>query len=290
MKKIVSVDIGGTIIKYALIDENANILVKSKVDTEAFLGGKNVLNKVINIVKKFQKTEKIDGVSISTAGMVDSSTGEIFYSSNIPEYVGINFIKEIKEKFGLPCKVENDVKCAGIAEYISGALMNTKVSIMLTIGTGIGGCIINDGKIFRGSTNIAGEVAYMQMGGKHFQDIASTRALIEKVAEKKNDKIENWDGIKVFEEAKKGDYICKKAIEEMVDILGKGIANICCVVNPEVVVLGGGIMEQEDYLKKQIKNAVKKYLLPAIAKNVKIEFAKHKNDAGILGAYYNFVM
>ena len=76
----------------------------------------------------------------------------------------------------------------------------------------------------------------------------------------------------------------------MVDILGKGIANICCVINPEVVVLGGGIMEREEYLKEKIEKAVKKYLVPSIAVSTKIRFAKHKNDAGIIGAFYNFML
>lgn len=291
MKKIISIDIGGMVIKYALIDENSNILVKSKIDTEASLGGKAVLEKVINIIGEFQK-EEIIGVSISTAGMVDKTSGEIFYSSNIPEYVGINFKKKIKEKFGIPCEVENDVKCAGLAEYMSGASKDTKVSVMIAIGTGIGGCIISDGKIFRGFSNVAGEVAYMQIdgSGKNFQEVASTKALIEKVATQKNDIIENWSGIRIFEEAEKGDIICKRAIDEMVDILGKGIANICCVINPEVVVLGGGIMEREEYLKEKIEKAVKKYLVPSIAVSTKIRFAKHKNDAGIIGAFYNFML
>ena len=297
MKKIVSVDIGGTAIKYALIDENSNILVKSKIDTEASLGGKAVLEKVLNIIEKFQNEEifgkeEIIGVSISTAGMVDKTSGEIFYSSNIPGYVGINFKKEIKEKFGIPCEVENDVKCAGLAEYMSGASKDTKVSVMIAIGTGIGGCIISDGKIFRGFSNVAGEVAYMQIdeSGKNFQEVASTKALIEKVAIQKNDTIENWSGIRIFKKAEKGDIICKSAIDEMVDILGKGIANICCVINPEVVVLGGGIMEREEHLKEKIEKAVKEYLVPSIAISTKIRFAKHKNDAGIIGAFYNFML
>jgi len=288
MKKFVSIDIGGTAIKYGLIDEKGNILIKSKMDTEGYKGGKVILEKVINIVKEFQKTEEISGVAISTAGMVDIEKGEIFYSSTIPDYIGINFKKAIKKELNLPCEVENDVNCAGLAEHISGASKNSKVALMLTIGTGIGGSIIIDGKIFQGFSNSAGEVAYMKINGENFQDIASTRALIRKVAEQKNDTVENWNGKKIFEEAEKGDEICISAIDEIVDILGNGIANICCVINPQVVVLGGGIMERGDFLESKIRVALKKYLVSSIEKYTVIKFAKHKNDAGILGAFYNF--
>ena len=288
MKKYVSFDIGGTDIKYALIDETANIVEKYKISTEAYKGGKTILEKVIYIVKEFQKKEKISGVAISTAGMVDVEKGEIFYSSTIPNYIGINFKKEIEEKLNLPCEVENDVNCAGLAEYISGASKGSKIAVMVTVGTGIGGSIIINGEMLHGFSNSAGEVAYMNIDGKNFQNIASTSALVNKVATRKNETLENWNGKKIFEKAQKGDEICCKAIDEMVDILGEGIANICCVVNPEVVVLGGGIMEQEVYLKSKIEEALKKYLIYSIEQHTKIEFAKHKNDAGILGAFYNF--
>lgn len=289
MRKYVSFDVGGTDIKYALIDEKANIIEKYKTATEAYKGGKQILEKVINIVKEFQKREKISGVAISTAGMVDVETGEIFYLSTIPDYIGINFKKEIEGKLNLPCEVENDVNCAGLAEYISGVSKGSKIAVMITVGTGIGGSIIINGKMLHGFSNSAGEVAYMNIDGENFQDIASTRALIAEVVNKKRDILENWSGMRVFEEAKKGDEICCKAIDKMVDFLGKGIANICCVVNPEVVILGGGIMEQEGYLKSKIEKSLKKYLVAPIEKHTEIRFAKHKNDAGILGAFYNLL-
>lgn len=288
MKKIVSIDIGGTAIKYALIDENGNIIVKNKIETEAYKGGKVVLEKTINIVKEFQNTEEINGVSISTAGIVDAEKGEILYLSTIPDYNGINFKKAFRDKLNLPCVVENDANCAALAEYVSGASKKSKVALMITIGTGIGGSIIIDGNIFHGFSNSAGEVSYMKILGENFQDLCSTRILIKNVAETKKEPIENWDGIKIFNEAKKGDKICSEAISKMVDILANGIANICCVVNPEVVVLGGGIAEQEDYLKEKFETALNKYLVPAILEHTTLKFAYYKNDAGILGAFYNF--
>lgn len=291
MKKYISIDIGGTAIKYGIICENAEIMVRESMKTEAWQGGPAILQKVIGIVEDLMKRtqETISGICISTAGMVDTQKGSIFYSAPlIPDYTGTEFKKTLEEKFHLPCEVENDVNCAGLAECRSGAAKGSRVALILTIGTGIGGCIVLDGKVFHGFSNSACEVGYMHMDGSDFQTLGAASILTKKVSEWKGESEEKWDGYHIFEEAKKGDKICNCAIDEMTDILGKGIANICYVINPEVVVLGGGIMAQEEFLREKIENAVKKYLVFSIEKHTKITFAKHQNDAGMLGAFYHF--
>lgn len=291
MEKYISIDIGGTAIKYGLIGDNAEIIWKDSIKTEAEKGGPEILRKVTGIVQDLidRTQENISGICISTAGMVDAEKGSIFYAAPlIPDYAGTQFKKTLEEKFHIPCEVENDVNCAGLAEYRSGAAKGSSVALILTIGTGIGGCIIINGKIFRGFSNSACEVGYMHMENSDFQTLGAASTLTRKVAQWKEEPQEKWDGRHIFEEARKGDKICLRAIDEMVDILGKGIANICYVINPEIVVLGGGIMAQEDFLKERIENALKKYLVSGIEEHTKIAFAKHRNDAGMLGAFYHF--
>lgn len=289
MKNYVSIDIGGTAIKYGVIAEDGTILIKDKIDTEAYKGGPEILNKVFRIVENYLEKYKLVGICISTAGMVDTEKGEIFYSSPlIPRYTGTKFKEVLERKFSIPCEVENDVNCAGLAERISGSAINSKITLCLTIGTGIGGCILIDKNVFHGFSNSACEVGYMNMFDSDFQTLGATSILTKKVAERKQSSEEVWDGYHIFEEAKKGDDICITSIDEMVEIIGAGIANICYVINPEVVVLGGGIMAQDTYLKPKIEKVLKKYLLPSIAEKTRLEFAKHQNDAGILGAFYNF--
>lgn len=145
-----------------------------------------------------------------------------------------------------------------------------------------------DGKVFRGFGNSACEVGYMYMGDSDFQTLGAASTLTKKVAQWKGEPQEKWDGRHVFEEAGRGDRLCIRAIDEMTDVLGRGIANICYVIDPEVVVLGGGIMAQEDFLKEKIENALKKYLVPSMAEHTRIAFARHRNDAGMLGAFYHF--
>lgn len=289
VKNYVSIDIGGTAIKYGVIAEDGRILTKDKMDTEAEKGGPEILNKVFGIVENYLDKYKIEGICISTAGMVDTEKGEIFYAAPlIPRYTGTKFKEELERKYSIPCEVENDVNCAGLAERISGAAIDSKVTLCLTVGTGIGGCILIGENVFHGFSNSACEIGYMKMFDSDFQTLGATSILSKKVAERKQSSKEIWDGYHIFEEAKKGDEICITAIDEMVEVLGIAIANLCYVINPEVVVLGGGIMAQVEYLKPRIDKALQKYLLPSIAEKTRLEFAKHQNDAGMLGAFYNF--
>lgn len=289
MNNYIGIDIGGTSIKYGVIREDGEILCRYEGKTEAYKGGASILTKAVEIVQKLAVTYKISGICISTAGMVDTEKGEIFYSAPlIPDYAGTNFKETMESRFGIPCEVENDVNCAGLAEVVSGAARGSNIAVMLTVGTGIGGCILLDGKVFRGFSNSACEVGYMHMDDSDFQTLGAASILAKKVAGWKHVPEKEWNGHRIFEAAKRGDGICIQAIDEMTDVLGKGIANICYVMNPEVVVLGGGIMAQEKFLRSRIEHALEKYLVQSIAVNTRIAFAKHKNDAGMLGAFYHF--
>lgn len=127
------------------------------------------------------------------------------------------------------------------------------------------------------------------MRGSDFQTLGSASALTKKIADRKQEPEENWNGRRIFEKARQNDAVCMQAIDEMTDILGLGIVNICYVLNPEIVVLGGGIMAQEDYLKDKIRQAFESYFTNDAALHTKIAFAKHQNHAGMLGAFYHFI-
>lgn len=289
MKRYVSIDIGGTAIKYGIIREDGRILSRSLTDTEAEKGGPAILSKVRGLVAQIISQEEIQGICISTAGVVDPESGTITHSAPlIPDYTGTAYKKELEQHFLLPCEVENDVNCAGLAEYYTGAAAGAGSALMLTVGTGIGGCILLDGEVYRGTSGSACEVGYMNMQGGDFQTLGAASVLSKKVADWKNEPREFWDGYRIFEGARAGDGICIRAIDEMTEVLGQGIANICYVLNPEIVVLGGGIMAQEAYLRGKLERSLAKYLIPGIACHTRLAFAKHGNDAGMLGAFYHF--
>ena len=288
MKDYVAIDIGGTAIKYGLIGEDGVILKRGETLTEAKKGGSSILEKTGNLIEQLLGQETA-GICISTAGMVDTERGEILYAAPlIPRYAGICFKETFEKRFGIPCEVENDVNCAGLAEYISGAGRGCDPLLMLTVGTGIGGSLISRGQVFRGFGNSACEFGYMHMGSKDFQTLGSASSLSRRVARQKGESGKLWNGRRIFREAERGDKVCIRAIDEMVEVLGLGIANICYVVSPERVVLGGGIMTQEAYLKERLEKALQKQLIKPLASRVQVSFAKHGNHAGMLGAFYHF--
>ncbi len=213
----------------------------------------------------------------------------------------------------------------------------------MTIGTGIGGAVIIDGKIHNGCCNSAGEIGHtiiegnsLIIEGNSFQDLASTSSLVKKVARLKNmdykdlngkiifeeakagdeicilslkemirvlalgisnvkvARLKNMDykdlnGKIIFEEAKAGDEICILSLKEMIRVLALGISNVAYLVNPDTVILGGGIMAQEEYIRPILDEELKKILVERVYENTRIEFAYMKNSAGMIGALRNFL-
>lgn len=196
--------------------------------------------------------------------------------------------KELEKTLGIPCEVENDVNCAGLAEYISGAAKESHIMFCATVGTGIGGCAIVDGSVFHGAKHSACEIGYIPMEDSDFQTLGASSILIKKVAGKKREPLDMWDGKKIFELAEKGDEVCISAIKEMCDVLGKGLATICYVLNPDTIVLGGGVMAQKKILENEIIDSLKRYLKPILAEHLQVCFAEYGNEAGMVGALYNF--
>lgn len=291
MKEYICIDIGGTSIKHGVIQEDGHFLTMSELPTEAkAFGGPGILDKARKIITEYCSQYHPCGICVSTAGMVDCEKGRITYAAPlIPNYTGTEIKKTLEEEFHLPCEVENDVNCAGLAENFAGASKGCKISVCLTVGTGIGGAIIIDNKVFHGFSGSGCEIGYMHLPGGEFQDLGASSILVKKTAEYKQIPSENINGKYVFEQAKQGDADCIRAIEEMCDILGMGIANICYVVNPEIVVLGGGIMAQKAYLGEMLRKSLDKYLIPSVAQKTKLAFAENQNQAGMLGAFYNFM-
>lgn len=292
MGNFICIDVGGTSIKYGLATKDGSFISKGNILTEAKKdGGYGILDKIKKIVNSFINGNEVLGICISTAGMVDPNKGEIVFSLEelIPNYTGMKLKEEIENEFNIKCHVENDVNCAGLGEAWLGAGKEKSSVVCLTIGTGIGGCIILNGKLFHGFSNCAGEVGYMNINGESFQRQASTTTLVENVAKAKGIDKCLINGETIFKLAKENDEDAIKEIDSLVNILAIGIGNICYMINPEVIILGGGIMSQQEYLRPRLDRALKENLIERVYLSTKLEFAKLQNDAGMLGALYNFL-
>ena len=279
---IITFDVGGTSIKYGVVEfkeDEIHFLMKDEADT---FGGQGILKTIEEKTQEAMQSYPIEGLAISTAGRVDVETGTILLASNIPDYTGMCVKGLLEEKFHLPVWVENDVNSAALGETMYGAGKNASSSFMVTIGTGIGGAIVLDQKVFHGFTGVAGEVCFMNVKGQDYQDLCSTTALVHKVEERTHET--GLNGRIIFDRAKAGDAICKEVIEEICSDIVLGLNNCLCMVNPEVIILGGGIMSQEEYLRPIMEKYLKKHVNPIILKGTRLEFASLQNMAGMAGA------
>lgn len=293
MPYYVCLDIGGTSIKYGLADETGMFYHKGKRETGLPKKGiPYLLEQITDIIQTYQKNYAVAGAALDTAGIVDAKTGVILMEArNFPGYTGTNLIELVQHTCHLPCTVENDVNAAGLGEYWLGAGQKAKSLVCITVGTGIGGCVILNGHLLHGVSGSAGEIGYMRIPGTEddLEASAAVPRLVKTVAEAKGVPATELNGEKIFSWAKEGDTISIQAIDLMLQRLAAGIGNICCLLNPELILLGGGIMAQQEYLRPRLEVALKKALSPQLRGKTRIDFAHLGNDAGMVGALKNFL-
>lgn len=289
--KIIGIDIGGTTIKADLYDDFGTSLNQFKeIETiiDYDLGTNQILNQVCDLIGEYILNYSIDGVGISTAGVVNANTGEIIYAGyTIPGYIGVNFTSEIEKRFGLSTFVENDVNCAALGELWKGQAKDKKNVVMVTIGTGIGGSIIVNGQIVNGFNYTAGEVGYIPVGNSDWQSKASTTSLIH-LYQKKSLKT-NQTGRTFFTDLSSGDKIAKETFEIFVENLTKGLLTISYLLNPEILILGGGILAKKDILLPEIQGSLAKNVIDNRFLPKNVVAATLGNEAGRIGAVKNFL-
>lgn len=289
--KIVSIDIGGTGIKSDLYDEFGQSLaamreVATQVDLAA--GTNNILAQVLELVATYQDEYQLDGVAISSAGVIDPVAGKVIYSGyTIPGYIGTAFKDEVETEFQVPCWVENDVNCAALGEYWRGAATGTRSAVCLTIGTGVGGAILLDGAIWHGKSFAGGEVGYIPVDGHNWQDLASTTALCRDY--EKRTGLTGATGKTVMQAYREGEEAAIIAVDRFVDYFCRGLMPVLYLINPEKVIIGGGIMHQQAILLPKIKASIAELLQNAFFLPDEVAAASLGNEAGRVGAVYHFL-
>lgn len=282
---ILALDVGGTAIKSALINMG-QILDSSECLSEAKLGGPQLVK---NIMKTIDSYHNYDAISISSTGQVDSEKGCIIYANdNVPNYTGTKLSEIIREKYNKPVFLENDVNAAAIGEGFYGAGKGERDFLCLTYGTGIGGAIVFNGKIYKGNSGVAGEMGHMvthinglpcNCGQKGcYEQYASTTALLRNVmAYNKN--INN--GYQIFLELEKGNSKVKNIVDNWIDEILYGLINLVHIFNPSCIILGGGIMKQP-YIIDLINEKLRHKIMDSF-KDIKIVSAQLGNNAGVYG-------
>lgn len=287
--RILTFDIGGTNIKYGLCNEKFELSDLHTIPTEASKGGQYIIEKVIDIIETYTD---IDRVAISTAGQVDSENGIVVYATgNIPYYTGMMVKKTIENKTGITTYVENDVNAAALGEAKFGAGVGKSDFICLTYGTGIGGAIYLNNSLYKGSASSAAEFGHMithaggiecTCGGKGcYERYASTRALIEAVNAVSDEPL---NAFTIFEKKNMNNPKIRAVVDNWIDEMIIGLTNLVYIFNPPLVILGGGIMN-EDYVIDLIDRKIYKQLMENFA-NVNIVRSKLGNTAGMMGVAY----
>ncbi|MGN1027494.1 MAG: ROK family protein [Faecousia sp.] len=286
--KILVLDIGGTAIKVGIY-ENGHLHNVRERATEAQMGGTHVIHNVEALIREYQSSNPIDRIGISTAGQVNPKEGCITYAnSNIPGYTGMPIKKILEQSSHIPVLVENDVKCAALAEAYFGSGKGIRDFVCLTFGTGIGGAIILNGRLYSGANDSAGQfgalITHPEDSGKSgdfyaggYEKYASVSALVR---EARAYDPSLTSGKRVFQAFEKEPV--RRIVDAWIDEIVLGLRSIVHMLNPGAVILDGGIMEQA-YVTEQIKEKLLPQLMPTF-RGVSVQKGMLGNRAGLYGA------
>lgn len=291
MKTFLAIDIGGTFIKYGLVNEHVVILESGREAAPKELSA--CLDLIDDLAQKYPQS---DGIAVSSPGAVGDD-GIIYGSSALPYLHGPNIKELLEEKIKKPIFLENDANCAAYAEIWKGAAQGKKDIMVIVIGTGIGGSIMKEGKLHKGSQLHGGEFGYMLLdsskNGRNdtWSRRASTAALIRSVAEVKKAAPDSLTGEQIFTMAEAGDQDCIQALEEFYHLLALGIYNLQYVYDPEIILIGGGISAREELIT-MIDDKLNDILtgIPDARIKPRIAACHFRQNANLVGAVYGFMV
>lgn len=284
-------DIGGTAIKYCYFDTNGKMFDKNEFLSTTLTNLNLFISRLSEIY--FKSDYQIDGIALSCPGIINSKKGVIEKITAYPFLKGVN-LRDLLSKAcnGVKVTIENDAKCAGIAEIYAGNIKGHKDAIVVVLGTGIGGCVIKNRKIHQGNNLFAGEFSTIIVGYDKdlhqiltWSDIASTLALCKRVANVL--KIKEIDGREIFELIKNNNQQVIEVFDSFCLDIAIQLYNLQSMYDPEVICIGGGISKQKILIEK-IKKSLKRIqvqnhqlLMPNIIN------CKYYNDANLIGALYH---
>ncbi|MGX7173615.1 ROK family protein [Enterococcus ratti] len=280
-------DFGGSAVKYGYWNgvelEYVNQFSTPKTWDEMKKNLIKVYNKLLMLVP-------IEGVSISSPGVVNHEKQLIEGISALSYIHGFNIFHDLEELFRLPVTIENDANCAGMAEYYEGAAKEYQNAVFIVLGTGVGGAIFRNGQLNKGAHLYGGEFGLMLLEkDKTFSTLGTAVQMAWRYCKRKGVNQTTYSGKEVFELAEQGDVIAKEEVENFYHYLTKGLFNIQFTIDPEVIVIGGGISAKEGLLEEI--NQRMKQLTTQLDLNdfkPKILLCNYRNNANLIGAAANF--
>lgn len=303
---IFAADLGGTHLRAATVDQNGNIQFRFKQNTPQGKDANEIVDAIVAAVQECKRqsgdVDEISAVSLVVPGTVNVQEGAVVKAPNLPALNGFRLSEALTEQLNLPAILENDANAAAVGEMWRGAARGCNTIICVTLGTGVGGGIILDGKLWRGVDGSAAEIGHMcvdPFGGVActcgsrgcLEVFASATAIVRMTREASPrypdsilQKCEDLTAETIFAAGKKGDELALEIFRRMGVYLGIGLANLINILNPEMIVIGGGVVNGWDLFEKHMMQQVEERAFPLLAARVKIVRAECGDDAGLLGA------
>lgn len=307
----IGVDIGGTNVKIALVDKKGEISYPKTVPTRAEMGYEYTISNITQCIKDLLaeakvSTNDIEGIGFGFPGQIDCDNGIVRILPNIPGWIDVPIADIMQKEFNVPVKVDNDVRCAALAELNYGAGKGCHNLICITVGTGIGSGLIINNKLVRGASNAAGEIGHIKLSlgegpicgcgdTSCFEAYASGPAIVamakEYIAGGKSTKYREIAGSSeaitpavVCKAAQEGDVVAKRIFTVMGEYLGIGLSGVVNLLNPEKIVVGGGVADAGELLFDPLRKTLKERAMPIQGAAVEVVPAQLGNTAGIIGA------
>ena len=296
---VVGVDVGGTNIKLGIVDPAGKVIVRNSFATSPFASSRIKLIGAIaqeieaSIIAAGLNKKQIAGVGIGLPGLVDYEKGIVRFLPNIPGWRGVHLKSILQKKVKLPVFVDNDVKIITLAESQFGAGQGVANLVCLTLGTGVGAGLILNGRLYRGEGNAAGELGHMPLNEKGprcncggwgcFESYVGRRPLFALAS-----RMVGKNGMttqKMFALAQNGNKKALRYWRIVAQRIGNGLVGIVNLLNPRLIIIGGGVSNNEKFLFKTIAATIQGRAMSLQGSAFKIKRAKFKDDAGIIGAY-----
>lgn len=303
---IAGVDIGGTKILTLITDDDGRELGRDRRLTHAQEGTSAVIGRIEQSIRAALAaagltTESLAGIGLAAAGACDTNRGIVTVSPNLPGWRDVPLARLVSERFGVPAFLENDATAAALAEHRFGAGQGSHHMVYLTVSTGVGGGIIANGRLYRGANGAAGEIGHMIIDaggppcscGKNgcLEALINGKALVERAQRLMAEggptllsDVDELSGETINEAAMAGDPVALKAVTETGHWLGVGLVNIVNILNPEVIVIGGGLSNLGDLLIEPAREVMTAWAFPLAVSAVRIEIVQLGEQSGALGA------
>jgi len=304
-KLIFAADLGGTHLRAASVDQQGRIRSRLKQNTPQVKDANAIVLAIVAAVRECQRQAsdaEISAVSLVVPGTGDVDGGAVVKAPNLPCLNGFRLAAALSSHLDLPAILENDANAAAVGEMWQGAGVGCKTIICVTLGTGVGGGIILDGKLWRGVDGAAAEIGHMCVdpfggvactcGSRGCLEVFASATAIVRMTREASPRYpesvlqgkESLTAAMVFEAGKQGDDLALEIFRRTGMYLGIGLANLINILNPEMIVIGGGVVNGWDLFEKHMHQQVEERAFPLLAERVKIVRAKCGDDAGLLGA------